>query len=306
MATHAKENEAPDNSEARLSSSPLPVKNTFIHYSDANKTPSRTSDWKLASPQTVPPHFAPAEGELLQGQYPWPLGGQHKAEGVGAALELLGDITIGGRLQSVSAGGGATGPAGMQGAGADRPGSSPANPAVSNVAESSAGIQQPQQSEGQSRGLAPLRLFDALNLQSTPSTSPSMASQAPQIPPPPLQVSTQQAVAALQAIGLLAGQQQPLQLPLSLTTPGGASPMGSVGMPMWPCQVGTPTAAGPCGVVQQPFGGVRAVQGCSPTAPDAQMQAVGWPSFGCGGPMGGATGGGGAVLMPFQPQLGAK
>ncbi|CAK0884746.1 unnamed protein product [Prorocentrum cordatum] len=177
----SKENVAPDNSEVdRLSSSPLPVKNTFIHY-DATKTPLRT--WtgdKLASPQTVPPNFAPEEGELLLDRPTWPPGPPQLQGGAAASLEALGGVGGEGGRPST-----ATWPLSVALAASAAAAACPADGAAAAVRQ-----------QGAHRGIAPLKLFDALNLQTPPCAAPTSvapSAQALAMPQNPLQAAPQAA-----------------------------------------------------------------------------------------------------------------
>ncbi|CAK0884749.1 unnamed protein product [Prorocentrum cordatum] len=218
----------------------------------------RTGD-KLASPQTVPPNFAPEEGELLLDRPTWPPGPPQLQGGAAASLEALGGVGGEGGRPST-----ATWPLSVALAASAAAAACPADGAAAAVRQ-----------QGAHRGIAPLKLFDALNLQTPPCAAPTSvapSAQALAMPQNPLQAAPQ-AAAVFQALQLGGMPGQP-QLPLGALqgTPA------SAGLPMWPCQVGTPTAAtptGPCGALQAPFG-------CTaPLQPEAQGQAVAWP-FGCG------------------------
>jgi len=235
----------------------FPVRNTFIHYGTPLR---RTSAGGRASPQTVPPDFAP------EADIPWandlqampPFGFQS-----GGIPLLLGSPmpNTGGRPQpgAGGGGGGAHNPAERALLASGGPPSPSAGSAAAPAAR--AGI-APQGGGGEGDGgapptrgvgIAPLRLFDFL-----PSPTPTL-----QVPPPPAPPTLPQTAMPHQPTAG-AGMQQPLWQRLDGTLPMPvAASSGAMG--------GAYAAAPP----PPPFCGLP---------PEGGLQAPTWSPWGAGGP----------------------
>jgi hypothetical protein len=264
----------------------FPVKNTFIHYG----TPVRTSTRALASPQTVPPNFAPEgliarEGglasewppgglgpgshffgsygggsscggglqQLLQQPVPYPFGGPHSAV-VGGGPPPLPGLVAPSIWPSASASG-------------SRPAAAAAATAATFAAFTGPGVVGGDAGPTK-RGIAPLRLFDFL-----PPAAPGGNGQPlPVCGAHPGGTITVPAGASLGNAGVspCAASQVPLWSPMDAALP----PMPSI--------PGAAAVAGPY-AAPPPFPG---------TATDG-LQAVGWS------PWGGGTVG---AVMPAPPQ----